>query len=380
MIIEIRKAGFGNKGAQLMLRAIVQRLRSEFPQCVLAMDPSHERGTYRERALLGLYQKVWVQRLRVNWAGITGLVPVGLRREYGLVLDRELDVVIDAAGFAYGDQWNCAMIENAARCVRRWQKRGTRVVLMPQAFGPFSDPRRRKALRTLIDNSDLVYARDKASYTHIVDVVGERDNVKTAPDLTNLIEGERSPHFDPSVNRFCIIPNYRMIDRTDSMISQRYVDFLALCAQYLSDIGRQPFILIHEGENDLRLGQQVSERLGGAIAIVREEDAVRAKGIIGASEGVISSRFHGIVSALSQGVPALATGWSHKYQMLLEDYGVPEGLMPVTADLDEIRSKIDLITQAVARRDMIATIRHHATLQKQAAEQMWSEVLTLIRS
>ena len=116
------------------------------------------------------------------------------------------------------------------------------------------------------------------------------------------------------------------------------------------------------------------------INIVRETHALRIKGIIGASEGVISSRFHGLVSALSQGIPALATGWSHKYEMLFQDYGFPEGMLEVDANPEEIRGRIDLIISDVSRQRIRETIIDASLVQKQAASRMWEEVLGLIRS
>ena len=86
----------------------------------------------------------------------------------------------------------------------------------------------------------------------------------------------------------------------------------------------------------------MSEAAGGT-PIVKETNPLHIKGILGACDAAVGSRFHGLVSALSQGVPSLATGWSHKYQRLFEDYGFSEGLVSVTDSDEVLKEKIDLI-------------------------------------
>ena len=58
-LIEIRKAGFVNKGAELMLYAVLEKMKQEFPDAEFAMAPSRstESAPYLKRAELGLFQK-----------------------------------------------------------------------------------------------------------------------------------------------------------------------------------------------------------------------------------------------------------------------------------------------------------------------------------
>lgn len=379
MLIEIRKTHFINKGAELMLRSIVAKLREELPQARLVIAPLQGYDSYLQRCELGLYQKVWLQRYRIQWGYMGKLIHKKLRQMYGMVLDSEIDVVLDASGFSYSDQWGDKNCLEAEKSIKRWKKKGTKVVFLPQAFGPFTSPKARRAFRNVVESADLMFPRDEISYKHVTDVAGKQGHIKMAPDFTNLVPGEISGEFDTHANRFCIIPNYRMIDKTEENISSRYIPFLVTCARYLQERGARPFILIHEGENDLWLGQQVAKELEQEINIVRETNALRIKGIIGASEGLISSRFHGIVSALSQGIPALATGWSHKYEMLFQDYGFPEGMVSVNSDQQEIQQKIDLLTSEASRENLGKILRKAADIHKQAASQMWDEVLSLIK-
>ena len=168
MIIEIRKCGFQNKGAQLMLLAIVEQLRQRWPQATLVVMPSAPGGSapYAEVTSLGLGLKVSLQRRGVEFGDLAGLVPARLRHRYGLYVDREVDVVLDAAGFAYSDQWGSEPCRQLARATRRWRRRGTKTILMPQAFGPFADADGRAAIRRAVADCDLVMPRDPVSYRH----------------------------------------------------------------------------------------------------------------------------------------------------------------------------------------------------------------------
>ena len=137
------------------------------------------------------------------------------------------------------------------------------------------------------------------------------------------------------------------------------------------------FFLIHEGEGDRQIADQVNRELGDSLPTIAEPDPLRTKGIIGRCDLVISSRFHALVSALSQGVPALGTGWSHKYQMLFEDYGFPEGLLDVRDD----DQKIDVILQTVFYKNPMRLkekLLSTAKGEKAKTQDMWARVFETI--
>jgi colanic acid/amylovoran biosynthesis protein len=378
MIIEIRKAGFVNKGAELMLYAIIDKVKELFPDVQCSMTPHVKFAPYKNRAELGLLQTAWLLRHGFQWGNFAALAPKKIREMYGIVLDKEVDVVLDAAGFSYSEQWGVWNSVELATCCKKWKKMGTKVILLPQAFGPFTSSKIKDAIKFVADNVDLIFARDKISYAHLLSVVGERENIKVAPDFTNLINGVLPNNFDSMGNRFCIIPNYRMVDKTTKEKSEAYLPFMIRCVRYLLEKNEKPFVLIHEGANDLMLAEQIRDAVGGNLPIVKENHPLMIKGILGACEGTIGSRFHGLVSALSQGVPALATGWSHKYQMLFEDYGFSEGLIDVNMSEELIRQKIELIidTQSKQRIKSIITTKSEG-LKKQSVN-MWDEVYSVL--
>lgn len=165
---------------------------------------------------------------------------------YGVVLDKEVDVVIDAAGFAYSDQWGDEPSIELAQSAKRWARNGTRVILLPQALGPFTSEKIRTAMQGVVEHADLIFARERISFEHLTDLVGQRDNIRQAPDFTNLISGVLPANFDVEQNRFCIVPNCRMLDKTDQATRDAYLPFLIECTRYLLEKGARPFVLVHE--------------------------------------------------------------------------------------------------------------------------------------
>lgn len=376
MFIEIKGTGFTNKGAELMLHAVLQKTREAIPEALFVMAPN-KNNDWLKRAQLGVLLKLWYQRYGIQWGRVAQLVPQKLRRRYGLVNDTEIDVVLDASGFSYRDQGGGKSSIVMASYVKAWKKRGVKVILLPQAMGPFTSPRTRKAFSYVVENADLVFPRDDISYKHVTDLVGDRYNVLQAPDFTNLVSGLLPRDPERFRGRYCLIPNNHMIDKALVQDSNQYPDFCARCIKSFVKFGHKPFILIHE-ENDIRLAQKIVENAGEQIEIVKETDALIIKGIIGLCNGVISSRFHGLVSALSQSVPALATGWSHKYAMLFQEYGMLDECLAVSINQDNLYRHIEKMINSDSRNEIKKKILRVGEKYKEQSEAMWRRVFAAI--
>lgn len=376
MIIEIRKVGFINKGAELMLYTILNQMHKLFPEAQFAMAPKKNIGysEFIKRAQLKILQKVAINNEYALKNNLAYLIPKKIRESHGLVLNNQVDVVLDAAGFAYSDQWGIEKTISLAKYSKILKKNKTKLILLPQAFGPFTSKKIIKAVNCIADNSNLIYAREEESYNHLINTVGERENIKIAPDFTNSIEGIIPDYFDSDEMKFCIIPNYRMIDKTEAESSKAYLPFITESIRYLLQKNIKPFFLIHEDNKDLMLAEKIQNELKQDLPIISESHPLKIKGILGACEGTISSRFHGLVSALSQGTPSLGTGWSHKYKMLFNDYGFNEGVIDVKANIEEIHAKIDSIIDPKSKEKIKATIINHSEKLKRKTNNLWIEV------
>lgn len=360
-----------------MLIAAARGLKAHYPDAILSVPADHTHQ-YEQRAALKLWHRAELVRRGVDLGRVVALVPQKLRRRYGFVTEGEINVVLDAAGLAYSDQWGPSATKDLARRATAWKKAGKKLILLPQAFGPFTSAEIRTAINTVADHADLIFARDPMSLKYLTEVVGERANIRLAPDFTNLLAGEPTDIALPGPSSIAIVPNARMLDKTDRAEAKSYPKFLQTCAEILQASGHTPFFLVHEGEADLAIARQVASAIATPNAILSPDNALQAKTILGGCTAVISSRYHALVSALSQGIPAIGTGWNHKYKALFEDYGEPDALVSVTAQHQTVAASLELITDDERRKVYADMLQGSVPRIKSNAQAVWQTIFEIV--
>jgi polysaccharide pyruvyl transferase WcaK-like protein len=372
--IEIKGVEFENKGAALMLVAILEQLDRYFNDYDLVLNVG-PLLPYKNRIKLGAYQKLTLSRLGIDFTQLLSNLPQFIKKQlfrFGIVTEKEVDVILDASGFAYGDQWSPLRLERAANEARRFKQSDRLYILLPQALGAFTSKKSRELAAELFENSQLAYARDSESLTHCKNL-NSNVNLKLCPDFTVLVEGKLPKEFDSTQHQFCIIPNSKMLSDKNQhhYWKEHYIEMLIEVVQWASIKGYAPFMLNHEGEKDRKIIQNINDKLKTKIPVIDISDPVIIKGIIGQSRYVMSSRYHGCVSALTQGVKTLATGWSHKYEALFDDFGCSDNLMPVDEDKVQWIQRLEKLHND--DQHLNGLISAKADYQRKT-EQMWQEV------
>lgn len=357
-----------NKGGELMLRAAVMELGDLHE---LAVEPWI--GPYRLRAQLGLLQKLRIRRMGMAASMPAALIPRRLRDTYGIVSEGDIDALVDASGFAFGDLFPIARMRIMASTLRRYRRASKPVILLPQAFGPFANHHARDHARQAVDAANLVYARDSESRSHLAEIGAPMDRVRMTPDFTGSLIGPVPADSEAWAQRVAVVPNVRMTTSTNNVVAPAYVPYLVKVIEIVRDLGLEPIIVVHETDTDRDLAVAISERAGG-VRTVLEADPLRLKGMLAASRLVVASRYHAIAGALSSRVPVLASGWSHKYSALLADYDSQDLLVGPnelrTVDAERIGSLVD----GDARRHAIARIAAAANRVEDQVRAMWDDV------
>ncbi len=373
MKIELRKVSHENKGAELMLRAMVDHFVAR-PGVTLAgrlqVGPRVRRVALGIRPLLYMSNRAWFATTP-RW-----FPPRVVRERLGLVHPADLDFVLDASGFAYGDQWGPDRALQAAAYFRYVRGQGAKVVLMPQSFGPFEDLSVRRAVEELLAEADLVFPRDATSMRCVGELCGASERIIQSPDFTPLVNSDAPVNVDLPENAAAVVPNQKMIAMTGTEPGA-YEAFIVDVIELFREHGLSPFFLIHATE-DRALVDRIRAGIAGDVPVIQEDDALLLKSIIGRCRVAMCSRFHALVSALCQGVPSVATGWSHKYQHLLEEYHCPEALFDVRDNRKALRDRIAEMLTPERHAELAGTLQTRAEWHRSQARSMWDRIDALV--
>ena len=294
------------------------------------------------------------------------------------LLPDEIDLVLFAAGFNYGDQLaECYTEGNIADEVAYYasfSKPGRRFVLMPQAFGPFRTPAAKEKMLRLFPYVDLAYAREPVSYANMREILPDAPNLREAPDFTCLCEPAPPSLRLKEKSYVALVPNMRMVDRTAPEVSRGYMSFCTSLVRAVLDHGESVVLVNHEGRDDETLCHAINARFGNSLTILSGLSGAECKAALARAKLVVSSRFHGVVSGLVEGVPTLCTSWSHKYGELLKEHGRPGSALDVRDPVKAVATVLD----ALERPSDYASAPGCVETVRKRTQEMWDEIFSIL--
>ncbi|WP_462180700.1 polysaccharide pyruvyl transferase family protein [Pseudoalteromonas gelatinilytica] len=383
MLIEIKGVQFVNKGAELMLASIISQLAKELPDADICL--AHNKNSpYKNRAKVGAYQKINLRKNVIDLNGVFYFFPRFLlnyfKKRFGIVTEADVDVVLDASGFSYGDQWSDVIIKQVANEVTRFKKKRKHYIFMPQSLGPFTRKSNKLSAAKAFSNASLVFAREEPSYKHVTGIVSESSHIVQAPDFTNLLIPPEQNEYTKYKDYLIIIPNSKMQSKKNKDVwwREHYIDTLAFLVNEAQEANEKVIILNHSGIEDAILCDKINDLIAKPCEVIEPKDAKAVKALISNGKLVISSRFHGCVSSLSQGVPCIATGWSHKYQELFNEYAVSDMLIASGTKNEQLRTLLKVTLNQLEQKKN--DLEDHITLYKQKSEKMWLQVFNILKS
>jgi colanic acid/amylovoran biosynthesis protein len=380
MIIEIKGGGFINKGAQLMLQTLIAENNWFSDDCKFVMHMAS--GSFADRNSCQLGHLAWLHTW--NYLPVAILTNTffscfsrEIRKKYNICLKNEIEWVLDISGFIYSDQFGPNPCNRMADYYRQLRNNGAKIIIMPQAMGPFKNPEIKASVREILDIAELVFIRDEVSFGYVTELAGHSDKVALAPDFTLSLRGIEKDEFNNLKDRVCIIPNEKIF-KFHTVDENKYIELLNSIISFCTKKKNTPFILLHENDKDNALIKSLVKEISHSLEIVSESDPLVLKAIIGQSKLVISSRYHGLINALYQSVPVIATGWSHKYEALLDEYNLGDYMI---SDYDH-QSVINMLTTIFDSNksfELIKSISMENKKRETKLNKMWQRIETAMQ-
>ena len=317
-----------NKGAELMLYAILQELERTIPSAEVYISPNMLKqglGYIQTSMNLCFFPKESFIVRFFNKFKLTGILNrLGLVNGYlnNLMPVNNVDYFIDGSGLLFSDKRISSPIFTKIwdKKLELYKRKGSKIIFLPQGFGPIKKQCTINTIAALDKHADLIFAREKTSFNYLNEIVKNKEKVKLFTDFTSLVDGKVLPLYEHLKGKVCIIPNIQMINK--GVVSKTdYFNILSDIVDTCRSNGYDVYLLNHEGVKDENLAKEFIALRNDNIELVTGLNALEVKGLISTAYLVISSRFHGVASSLNSHVPCLATSWHHKYTELFEDFG-----------------------------------------------------------
>ncbi len=200
--IEIVGPWLLNKGDELMLRAMIERLGHRF---VLGTSVDQKINGQQDVPVLprvkwqpgaedfraALHQKSWRECISVaRRAALLPLMSRSMLRSRNLIKGPDLVALLDCSGFAYGDQWTLRRPKMRADYYTKLRQRGVKLIMLPQALGPFTSSESRAVIRRMLDQFDLIFPREPVSQQHVESIRAKSRSTRTS---RTFLKGARPP-------------------------------------------------------------------------------------------------------------------------------------------------------------------------------------------
>ncbi|MPZ88933.1 MAG: hypothetical protein GEU81_12845 [Nitriliruptorales bacterium] len=341
-----------NKGAASMLQAVIDKASGHLGPCeidVLSAYPREDRA-WASRA--GVRMVPWPPvsmvlgyplALLAFLARRAGLPARPFCRMRALRALHDADVVVDVSGISFADGRGFVTLVYNLLITSTSLLLGRPTVKASQALGSFRTRLNRLAARAVLPHLAAVCARGGGTERNLADL--GLDNVTPAADLAFLLDlPESARQRAAAVAGAAIGDDDLTVAVMPSQVVASYcarlgVDYPDLMAKTVDALveRRQARVLLFPHAwrpstqpsrmNDRPLCAAVYERVTARDRVTLIDADLSPhdlRALISLADLAVTSRFHGMVSALCTGTPPVVVGWSHKYREVLEPFGMDE--------------------------------------------------------
>ncbi len=276
-----------------------------------------------------------LRKLRLDMSSL--LTSNKLLREY-----LSADVIIDIVGISFTDFFP-GWMGNIVSGIRLWMGKllGKPVVKFTQDMGPFHMKSTRYPAKFFLSRLDLIVARSATTENYLKEI-GITRNVHVRPDSAFVLDPAPSERVNdilcqeglsqkPLIGVTPSIQIDRRLCGGNTEAQNQYTIMMAQIADHLIETLKATVVFIpnetHGGYDDNYVINKIytGVRNKGSVRMITSDyTAEELKGLIGACDMLIGSRYHSLIAATSMYVPTMVIGWGHKYKEVMKTVGLTD--------------------------------------------------------
>lgn len=273
----------------------------------------------------------------------------------------EADLILDLSGDSFSD-WKNRSIVNVLPLLPAILLRKP-FAFFSQSMGPFNSWSLPFA-RLCLNRSSLIVIRENVTKNYLEHIRVKNRNISLAADCAFLLEPAPSSRISEILKGYHISREERprvgisvsgfMMHHFFKGQGADYLSTMSKIADYVIDRKGASILFIPHSVTPPHWGNDDINAIRGVYKLVKTKEKVKIvandydarelKGIIGYCDLFIGCRMHANIAAISQNIPTLALGWSHKYYGIMERVGMEAYVCNLeTMSYEEIKAKVDML-------------------------------------
>jgi coenzyme F420-reducing hydrogenase beta subunit/polysaccharide pyruvyl transferase WcaK-like protein len=335
-----------NKGAQAMVFSTVNYIKEQFPdkKIYVFSGKEEDRETYTFDILsYDLLRKIKIFSKKKS----------KYQQDEIIQILSNTDFVIDVSGYALTSQQVIYTNLNFLFNLFINRQFSLPCYYLSQSIGPFNYPFMIKILfyfpfKWILKYPQIIFIRENSGIKYIQRYT--KKNIKKSYDIvlqskkynTNNIYQKKIKKQIPkiSMNSIGIIPNQKVLEQTTDKI---FYDFYQVLIETILKHNKNVYLLPHSNE-DYAICEKIKnifQKNDSIIILQGEFDCIDLEEIIKKFDFIVASRYHSIIHAYKNNVPAVILAWAEKYFELAKDFNQLKYL----TDIRKNKEKVDMVNQ-----------------------------------
>lgn len=350
-----------NRGSQAMAFTVIDKLRNIFPDKTIYLFSEHDFNKKDEEK--NNYKFIilpWDFQIKLKLLVFMGKLSEKNNKSNRMEdqlrkVIKKTEFFVDASGYALSSQWGPLWSVNYLLNLIVAKRFRIPYFIFPQSVGPFNYRFIYKVflyflMKLYLKSPRKIFVREKEGLKYLNKFT--EDNLERSCDivlqnngynLSNIYKKEPClNNIKVNSNSVAIIPNIRVIERAENKII--YTIYYSLINK-LIDNGKTVYVLKHSLE-DSGICKKIKSLFpdNTEIKLINDDlNAIEIESVIKQFDFIISSRYHSIIFAYKNGIPALVIGWATKYFELLQNFDQLEYFFDIRNNMyvDELNTKLN---------------------------------------